>query len=815
MKRIGILIALMLPTIGMWAQRLTEQEAMDRALQYLNGNSAMARAKTNGKSMKMTAAKVGAERIYAFNRESGGYVIASADSRTLPVLGYADSGSIDWEQMPENMRTWLRQYDKAIATLGDCTDFKDGNLLDDGRPTTRARRAARAAVRPLLKSNWAQLPPYNNLLPIYGGNNPEWQDMVCIAGCVAVALAQVLNYWQWPQSLPDGLPAYDASDFCYDPSKTWHVDSLPPVTFDWENILNTYEWSEDATNKSRHAVATLMRYCSQALKSDCSPVYTNAIPDNYHEALVDRFGFSSALHIPNRELFSIDEWEEMIYGELAAGRPVIYGGESAIGDSHSFVCDGYLDDGYFHFNWGWYGDLDGYYALSVLNPYATTNPNRVSEGLGFLQGQDVIIGLDPHLTEFENPIGDKPEFLQHTRMSVIEGNTVLFQFHHLGNAQPIVADYALGTIEPDGTLTPRFLGDPNDSIVYIVNLMYVDIDPTAFQPGETLRLHPMLRARHTPDASWQTIPPDSFYVDAGRTADGKFFITYEPYKMEYVSAAITAGRDRIGATKDLSVQLRSHEAADHVVSVGIEPYYYGNVDEDEVTDSTPFTVGEMIYGNAQLRAGEVGEAMFLFTPMQGGLVKFNLSNNNVPFGSFMMKFGNTVNSYDAYLTNNSYVTHEGNHYVYHVELCDRPGVAFPDGVPPEGIYLYASIGSNENDAHNDITLTDELRDYLRALPDSAGSGNYKFTVDLPLDVEQDGSYYMRSYLNEWLDDAHSEYIIALLQNNYFTISVEPTSIQLPQASPHSATYDLNGRRLNGLPARKRIYISNGKKTIGK
>ena len=35
MKRKGILFALMWLAIGTWAQQLTEQEAMDRALQYL------------------------------------------------------------------------------------------------------------------------------------------------------------------------------------------------------------------------------------------------------------------------------------------------------------------------------------------------------------------------------------------------------------------------------------------------------------------------------------------------------------------------------------------------------------------------------------------------------------------------------------------------------------------------------------------------------------------------------------------------------------------------------------------------------------
>ena len=117
--------------VTLCAQQLTEQQAMERALQYMNSGKASATARrmaapANRGSMKLQAAPVEATKIYAFNMEGGGYVIASADSRTLPVLGYSTTGSIDWEHMSENMRSWLKQYDEAIVTLGHRTDFRDG-----------------------------------------------------------------------------------------------------------------------------------------------------------------------------------------------------------------------------------------------------------------------------------------------------------------------------------------------------------------------------------------------------------------------------------------------------------------------------------------------------------------------------------------------------------------------------------------------------------------------------------------------------------------------------------------------------------------
>ena len=809
MKRIVFLIALMWLAIGARAQQLTEQEAKDRALQYLNEKAPV---KTRGlASSQLESAKVGAKKIYAFNREGGGFVIASGDERTLPVLGYSDSGSIDWERMPENMRAWLMQYDEAIATLGDRTDFKDGNQIIDGSQSHVSTRTGRTPVEPLIKTRWSQsMAPYNDMTPLYAGHNPEWQGQRCLAGCVAAALAQVLNYWQWPKELPDGLPAYESVDYEYDANLTWHIDALPPVTFDWDNMIDEYvnpdDWNDVyGTDAQQQAVAILMRYCGQAIESMYCPIGTGAYSYKCRDALVNHFGYAAATRVSDRRKFGIDEWEELVYTELAAGRPIIYGGTSPTKGGHGFVCDGYDGDGLFHINWGLI-DYDGYYSLSVLNPYASTNPNVGSKHLGFTQKHDMVIGMDPSLEELKNPLSDKPELLQYRRMDVLSENTVEFYFHYNHDAAgTATADCALGTIEADGTLTPRFIGDPNDSIVYAMTGRIIEIDSTAFQPGETLRLHPMLRFRHVPGAEWQLIPPDTIYVDAGRREDGRFFITNEPYRFECVSAAITSGLGRLGGSSDLTVTIRNHEQTDYIGDIWLS------------------AEGERQKNYAYLRAGQEGEVTFLFTPKHSGLVKFDLSTDYVGYsGSFTMDFDTIIYSYDPYLVNNSYVTHEGNHYVYHVELCDRPGVTVPDGVPSDSIYLYACIASNDDVVINEIWLRDEIKNYLRALPDNAGSGNYKFTAEVSLDVEQDGEYYVWSYLNEWLDAEHIDYIDGAGHYEEFPVTVDPAAIKGVDGSlgkPDAPFYDLQGRKVMSnflpltTPLKKGIYIRQGKKYI--
>ena len=94
----------------------------------------------------------------------------------------------------------------------------------------------------------------------------------------------------------------------------------------------------------------------------------------------------------NRIGYSINEWENMIYNELANNRPVVYGGQSDDG-GHAFVCDGYDGNGMFHINWGWGGYGDDYFSLSVLNPYAVNVSGVMQPGVGFCMIQDAVIGI--------------------------------------------------------------------------------------------------------------------------------------------------------------------------------------------------------------------------------------------------------------------------------------------------------------------------------------------------------------------------------------------------------------------------------------
>lgn len=634
---IGI-IALCMISMAALAQHITSQEAMERATKFLKDKNLSSHSESMAapvrRDVKLKETEVDVQSIYAFNVDGGGYVIASADERILPVLGYSDKGSIDWESLPENMKAWLKSYDDALATLGERMDFKDGNCLTTGReyaPKTPSR-AEKKAIEPLISTHWYQEAPYWDNIPAYDGADKEEAGKNCLTGCVATTMAQIMNYYQWPKEPTAGIPAYEIETEKDGVKKNWKIDGLPSVTFDWDNMLDqyvvtnpkTYRQTVIGTQAQQEAVATLMRYCAQSVGMIFSTQGSSADDSKIAQALYYYFDYAPTAYYAGRQTYDIDDWETLIYDEIAAGRPVAYGGCANLYSGHSFICDGYDEDGLFHINWGWGGWYDGYFTLSVLNPY--------NHGIGYCMMQGAVIGIQPSDTD---NIQSAPLYnaRMYDFMEIIGKDTVYFYYSFSSNVymdaaleniyQNVVHDYAMGTIEPDGTLNPRFIGDPSDSIVYNYNWMSVIIDSTAFKKGETTILYPMVRFRHIPGSDWQMIAGPQYGLYAGYNRySGNFFLQFTDYpSLTIRNAVFTTGSGDAVKERDLTLTLRNDSKFDFTGKIGLRAVYYGDVKPEDVTDKTPYTIGNDIwYSGAYVRSNEEADVTFTITPKQNGLI---------------------------------------------------------------------------------------------------------------------------------------------------------------------------------------------------
>lgn len=388
MKRNLMFVLSLLACSIMMAGPVTLEEAQRKAAAFVQsrGGGNLSVDKQRMKSPRVEEV-LSDDAFFVFNVGSNdGFVIVSGDDRTEPILGYSDAGSIDPRHVPSNVRAWLEHYANEMKWMDE-----HPSVANSARQTAR-KLAFKNKIDPLIQTRWNQGNPYNIYCPLFLNGNKS------VTGCVATAMAQVLYY---VSSHHDGFPAATTQEIPgYLCDRKWNtgdgtqqvsVSAVPVTTFDWVNMSLTYTGNEGAQEAKSMAVAKLMQCCGASVNMDYADDYNNGSSAStavIPHALKTYFGFDGSVQYRTRSKYAKD-WEDIIYAELAAGRPVIYSGQKPnSGGGHAFICDGYDADGYFHINWGWGGNCDGHFLLSVANPYNDGNANN-----GYSDDQEIVIGL--------------------------------------------------------------------------------------------------------------------------------------------------------------------------------------------------------------------------------------------------------------------------------------------------------------------------------------------------------------------------------------------------------------------------------------
>ena len=321
-----------------------------------------------------------ANDYYVFNVNGGGWVIIAGEDRATPVLGYNNQGHLDFNRLPCTFKALLDSYKQEI-------EFLQAYTADDLVPAVNS--APLKGVDPLITATWGQEMPYYLQCPVY---NNEY----CVVGCVATAMAQVMKYWQFPQS-SDAIPRF----YCYDIGG--YVSALPATTFDYSLMLDSYchwDWDNSVlvqdvyTEAQAQEAAKISRYCGQAVEMGYSPEGSGAYVFDQLDAMKN-FGYRATAQDVSKSSwwgssYTTAEWEAMIRTELNAGRPILYSATDPSAGGHAFICDGYNSEGKFHFNFGWYGTCDGWYVSTALNMI-----HREGDELHFNSNHEMLIGVEP------------------------------------------------------------------------------------------------------------------------------------------------------------------------------------------------------------------------------------------------------------------------------------------------------------------------------------------------------------------------------------------------------------------------------------
>jgi hypothetical protein len=296
-----------------------------------------------------------------------GFLLLSGDDAARPVLGFAAEGDFSLEPGSPSTRAFVDSCAGTVRALAGSSNAEaraEWDRLLAGQWQAASRDVI---VQPLISCNWDQGTGWNDLCPLDGAG-PGGRVLV---GCVAVSMAQVMYYWNQPRQ---GVGSHG-----YNSDYGWLEVDFAAADYDWSLIY---------PNTPSYESAELLYHCGVAVDMmygpDGSGAYVGWGNPSALTAMEDHFGFLTSASFEERGDYNSTQWRMLLQSELDAGRPMIYRGYGSAG-GHAWNLDGYRDDDYFHFNWGWGGAYNGWFLSEGLSP----------GGMSFNDGQAVIMGLEP------------------------------------------------------------------------------------------------------------------------------------------------------------------------------------------------------------------------------------------------------------------------------------------------------------------------------------------------------------------------------------------------------------------------------------
>ncbi len=412
-----MLLALLLSS-PLVAQKVSPQEAADFALKFFQRKSGKPAVRMA--QIRLTIQRGGSTPDYfLFEPTDGkGYVLVAGQKASVPVLGYSLKNRFPTENVPPAMQYLLNTYAEQLDAIKSSHIEASPQRQSEWKNAASDQPENDPAVQPLLTSNWGQGWPYNLQCP---DNN---SGMNAVTGCVATAMAQLMNYWNFPSQ------TVATSDICLTDNNALDPDSDIIGTwctwagggYNWPLMLDVY--NNSSSTESRNQVAKLMFDCGVGAQMDYGTNNSYSYTSSAAYAMDTWFGYSDC-PVYDKEEFSTD-WKYILTGSLVSGRPIFYSGINGA-SGHAWVVDGYDGDNYFHMNWGWSDGSNDYFLLTDLTPGSFNFNSNQKMFIPVPQGL-CQLGID--LNGFQNNVTEGAAHWIHSNATISAGNTTTF---HAGN----------------------------------------------------------------------------------------------------------------------------------------------------------------------------------------------------------------------------------------------------------------------------------------------------------------------------------------------------------------------------------------------
>lgn len=316
----------------------------------------------------------GSDTLLLVVNYSKGFIVLSADDAVVPVLAYSLDQQFYMDDAAPAALLWLESYTEQIKYArahGATPSSKVAQAWASLNTTSEAKDQTAQSVAPLLTALWNQTKYYNAYSP-HDVNAPSGYDQRTPNGCVAVAMAMIMYYYRYPLH-----------------GSGYHTNYTDYGNFyvNFAQQTYCYEAMTDQLTHFNNEVAKLIFHCATAVDMMYGANGSGAYSENVPGAIASYFGYSSDCQLLHRYDYSLAQWKNLIKEDLNAKRPLYYAGHNEEG-GHAFVCDGYENDDYYHFNFGWGGSSNGYYVLTASD----SDSNVIN---GFQHSQRVIRYIYP------------------------------------------------------------------------------------------------------------------------------------------------------------------------------------------------------------------------------------------------------------------------------------------------------------------------------------------------------------------------------------------------------------------------------------
>lgn len=678
------------------------------------------------------------------NGENRGFVIVAGDDRLPSILGYSDVGTCNTNSLPPEMTALLQSYDNQISKIATGDKVAVDSTL-------------RESVPPLIQSYWAQTSPYNSALPSV---TVDGKEQGLYVGCVALAAAEVMDYYKYPDSTFAEIPAWTSPNQIG--GKGINLPSVPAGTrLDWDNMLNLYTGTESEAQIS--AVANLMRLVTTGTKTQFGAYGSGAYTSDIPFMLRRYFGYSNNTRVISHRDHKLSEWNNIIYNELALGRPVIIGAQSTDG-GHAFVSDGY-EDGLFHINWGWAGMCNGWFRIDILDPGNNYDQDEAITGKGFSMSQEAVIGIAPASNE-EPEVAIK---LDGTIDSFEKNNkTVKCLFYNM-TGESNSFDYGIGYITNRGK-TIVINSKSSDQIDWAYGAYYTG-SVNGLAPGE-YKIHPVSRLHG--QKLWGI---DSSYVVAVIDAQHNATFT-QPTSVLSATNFVLTGTKSSGVTQQVCVNVQNS--------------------------------GEEYYGNLYLWAVAGGLWAYQYSDLAGASIPNGESRNVVL--NFTPEYGS---KYHLYITTDK----EGSKIIGSTDVVIADSLSAPHTLVVSSSLLNnstSSLDSNVKDVQSNwisgkfivknngqLPFTDNITVYLLGSPTLEGIYHGSGSCTVPLQIKGNDTVSVKF---NFYGEKNFYYVVALRYSDTSEIGHTETAFLLGgtvdridnlvslSKSESSVVYSLDGRR---------------------